>query len=79
MPSVATDARKQFECLNAVLNNKTGPLFFEFNRPEKRFRFSKRQQIACIAPLETLNMSMQSWPQSFGVFLVMLSSYLQGL
>ena len=27
-PSVATDDRKQFRCLNIVLNNKTGPLWF---------------------------------------------------
>ena len=27
LPSVATDNRKQFQCLNIVLNNKTGPLF----------------------------------------------------
>ena len=28
---VTTDNRKQFQCLNIDLNNKTGPLFFEFN------------------------------------------------
>ena len=31
LPSVATDGRKPFECLNMVLNIKTGPLFLEFN------------------------------------------------
>ena len=31
LPSVATDDRKQPECLNMVLNNKNGPLFLEFN------------------------------------------------
>ena len=29
--SVATDYRKQFQCLYIVLNNKPGPLFLEFN------------------------------------------------
>ena len=28
-PSVTTDDRKQFQCLNVILKNKTGPLFFE--------------------------------------------------
>ena len=28
---VGTDNRKQFQCLNIVLNNKTGPLFVVFN------------------------------------------------
>ena len=28
--SIATDDRKQFQCLNIVLNNKTGPSFLEF-------------------------------------------------
>ena len=32
LPSVATDRdRKQFQCLNVVLHNKTGPLFLELN------------------------------------------------
>ena len=31
LPSVATDNGKQFQCLNIILNNKTGPLFLEFN------------------------------------------------
>ena len=33
-PSVsffASDNRKDFLCLNIILNNKTGPLFLEFN------------------------------------------------
>ena len=29
LPSVVTDNRKQFQCLNIVLNNKIGPLFAE--------------------------------------------------
>ena len=29
--SVATDNRKNFPCLNEVLNNKTGTLFLELN------------------------------------------------
>ena len=41
-PSFATDDRKQLQCLNIALNNKTGPLFLEFNRCEDLFRgFSK--------------------------------------
>ena len=28
LPSVATDDRKQFQCLKIVFNNKTRPLFF---------------------------------------------------
>ena len=31
LPSVATDDRKQPQCLNMVLNNKNGPLCLEFN------------------------------------------------
>ena len=31
LPSVALDGRKQFQCLNIGLYNKTGQLFVEFN------------------------------------------------
>ena len=31
LPFVTTDDRKQFQCLNIVLNNKTRPLFLKFN------------------------------------------------
>ena len=31
LPSVAKDARKQFRCRKIVFNNKTRPLFLEFN------------------------------------------------
>ena len=31
LPSAATDAREQIQCLNVVLNNKTEALFLEFN------------------------------------------------
>ena len=31
LPSEVTNERKQFECLIIVLNNKTGPLFMEFD------------------------------------------------
>ena len=31
LPFEATDDRKQFQCRNIVLHNKTGPLFLEFN------------------------------------------------
>ena len=31
LKSVATDHRKQFQCPNIVSENKTGPLFMEFN------------------------------------------------
>ena len=32
LPSVATDDRKQFQCRETVFNNKTRPLYVEFNR-----------------------------------------------
>ena len=31
LPSVETGERRQFQCLNIVLNNKTGPLFLKCN------------------------------------------------
>ena len=31
LPSVSTNGKKQFQCLNIVINNKTGPLFLEYN------------------------------------------------
>ena len=31
LPSVATDDRKQFQCHEIFFNNKTKPLFLEFN------------------------------------------------
>jgi len=31
LPSVATDDRKQFQCRKIVFNNKSRPLFLEFN------------------------------------------------
>ena len=31
LPSMATDERKQFQCLNKVLNDKTEQLVLEFN------------------------------------------------
>ena len=31
LPSVATKDRKQFQCRKIVFNNKTRPLFLEFN------------------------------------------------
>ena len=34
LPSVATDDRKPFQCLNIVLNNKSGLLFLELNSCE---------------------------------------------
>ena len=37
-----TDNRKQFQCLNMILNNKTRSLFLKFNRCEKSFSFLKR-------------------------------------
>lgn len=30
-PSVATEDSKQFQCLNIILNNKTGPVFLDIN------------------------------------------------
>ena len=29
--------RKQFQCVNVVLNNKSRPLFLEFNENEEKF------------------------------------------
>ena len=40
--SVATEDRKQFQCQNIVENNKTGPLFWEYNWWEKSSSFLKR-------------------------------------
>ena len=37
LPSVTTDDRKLFQCLIMVLNNKTEPLFLEFNGWEDVF------------------------------------------
>ena len=37
LPSVATDDRKQFQCVNIVLNDKTLPLFLEFSCCEDNF------------------------------------------
>ena len=37
LPPVATDNRKQFQCLIIVLNNKTGPFFLEFNWCEDKY------------------------------------------
>ena len=37
LPPVATDDREQFQCLNIVLNDKTKPLFLEFNWCEDKF------------------------------------------
>ena len=31
LPTLATDDRKQFQCLSTTLNGKTGPLFLEYN------------------------------------------------
>ena len=42
LPCIATDDRKQFQCSNVVSENKTGPLFLEFNRWENSFSFLKR-------------------------------------
>ena len=35
-PSIATDDRKQYQCQNSVVNNKTGPLFLEVNCYQKK-------------------------------------------
>ena len=37
LPPVATDDREQFQSLNVVLNDKTEPLFLEFNWGEDKF------------------------------------------
>ena len=39
LPSVETGERRLFQCLNIVLNNKTGPLFLKCNKCEKNFSF----------------------------------------
>ena len=43
---VTSDDKKHSHGLDTVLNNKTAPLFLEFNRGKKHFRFLKRQQIS---------------------------------
>ena len=35
--SIATDDKKEFQCLDAVLNNKDEPLFLDFNWREAKF------------------------------------------
>ena len=42
LPSLATDERKQFQCLNIVLNNKTEQLFLEFSWSEGTFKLFKK-------------------------------------
>ena len=37
LPSVVTDDRKQFQCLNIVLNDKVGAFLLEFNLHEDTF------------------------------------------
>ena len=39
LPSVSTDDRKLFQCINILLNNKTGPLFWKFNWCKESFSF----------------------------------------
>jgi len=41
LPSVATDDRKQFQCLNIILENTTKPLFRNSIDAKKRFSFHK--------------------------------------
>ena len=42
LPPIATDDRKQFQSQTKVLNNKTGPLYLEFNSCEKGFSFLQK-------------------------------------
>ena len=53
LPSVATDDRKQFQWVNIVLNNKTGPFFWNSVDVKKRFSFLKDSKYHNIAPLST--------------------------
>ena len=52
LPSLATNERKQFQCLNIVLNNKTEQLFLEFSWSEGIFKLFKK-----IANSVTLHLS----------------------
>ena len=52
LPSLATNERKQFQCLNIVLNNKTEQLFLEFSWSEGTFKLFKK-----IANSVTLHLS----------------------
>ena len=54
LPSVATDDRKQFQCLNVALNNKTGLLFLEFNWCEDIFSLFKKTANSMTQPFQVL-------------------------
>ena len=69
LPSVANENRKQFQWLNVLLNNKTGP-FFEIQLMwKKRFSFLKDSKYHNIAPWST-GMSIKA----AGVFCRMLNA-----
>ena len=49
LPFFATDERKQFQCPIIVSENKTRPLFLEFNRWENSFSFWKDSRLRDVA------------------------------
>ena len=64
LPSSATECRKQFQCLNIVLNNRTG-LLLDFNLWGKGFTFFiKTPQIAWHSPYERTNHTIAKFPRS---------------
>ena len=60
LPSVATDNRKQFQCINIVLNNKTVSLFLEFNWLEDTF-------LSVLAGHGSFQESISSIPRVFAI------------
>ena len=53
LPSLATD-RKQFQCHKIVLNNKTSPLFLEFNWCKTLLAFKKYDKIMWRSPFKEI-------------------------
>ena len=64
--SVSTDNRKQFQCLNIALNNKTRPVFLKFSWCEKRFWFlikkvAKKREKVSLCSLMVIFLHCRVW------------------
>ena len=59
--SVATDDRKKFQCLNIVVNDKTGPLFWNYIDAKKFLAFLKGSKSREIAPMN-INIFLIAFP-----------------
>ena len=55
LPSVKTGERRRFQCLNIVLNSKTGPLFLKCNYCEKNFSFLIAKSVKLLLKKKTTN------------------------